>query len=77
MADGAPFYAYSVFRRENGRRAVVLANMSDKKTATCEVTLESASPATPAYVTPEQPDPKPWPGKLETAPASAVVYMEG
>ena len=77
MADGAPFYAYSVFRKENGRRAVVLANMSDKKAATCEVILESASQTPATYVTPDQPDPKPWPGKLEIAPASAVVYLEG
>ncbi len=77
VADGAPLYAYSVFRRENGRRAVVLANMNDKKPAVCEVVLENPSTASATWVSPDQPDPKPWPGKLEIAPASAAVYLEG
>jgi hypothetical protein len=77
MADGASIRTYTVYRRVDGRRAVVLANMSDKRTAVCEVFLDNPTAAAAKWVSPEQPEPKPWPGKLEVAPASAAVYLEG
>ena len=77
--NGTPLSTYTVYRRQDGRRAVGFANMSD--TDPIELTarafsrrrkaVESARPA------PVQPDEKPWPGKLEMAPASVAVILEG
>ncbi len=74
---GAPLSTYSVFRRKDGLRAVALANMSDTDPIVCEVSLDHAKTADLKLVTPEQPEPKPWPGKLELAPGSAAVVLEG
>jgi hypothetical protein len=76
-AGGAPLDTYTVFRRKDGLRAVVLANMSDTDSIVCEVTLDHPAPAGLKLVSPEQPDPRPWPGKLELAPGSAAVLLEG
>jgi hypothetical protein len=75
-ANGAPLDAYAVFQRKDGLRAVALANMSDTETATCEVTFDHSQAATLHWVSPEQPEPKPWPGKLKLAPGSAAVVLE-
>jgi hypothetical protein len=76
-AGGAPLSTYSVFRRKDGLRAVALANMSDTDPVVCEVSLDHAKTAELKWVSPEQPEPKPWPGKLELAPGSAAVVLEG
>jgi hypothetical protein len=74
---GVPLETYTVFRRNDGLRAVVLANMSDTDPMVCEISLNHPSPAGLKLVSPEQPDPRPWPGKLELAPGSAAVLLEG
>ncbi len=66
-AGGQPLSTYSVFRRKDGRRAVAMANMSDIDPIVCEVSLDHAKTADLKWVSPEQPEPKPWPGKLELA----------
>ena len=76
IADGTPIESYSVFRRENGSRAVVIANMSDTRSLVCELMLDNPKSAHMQMVSPEQPDPKPWPGKLKLAPGAAVVVLE-
>jgi hypothetical protein len=76
-AGGVPLSTYSVFRRKDGLRAVALANMSDTDPIICEVTLDNASVAELKWISPEQPEPRLWPGKLEVAPGSAAVVLEG
>jgi hypothetical protein len=76
-ADGTPMDSYSVFRREDGSRAVVMANMSDTKSVVCELALENPKSGTMRMVSPEQPDAQPWPGRLKLAPGAAVVVLEG
>jgi hypothetical protein len=76
-AGGAPLSTYTVFRRKDGLRAVALANMSDADSIVCELTLDHAKTADLKWVSPEQPEPKPWPGKLELAPGSVAVVLEG
>lgn len=75
-SSGAPLATYTVFQREDGRRAVVFANMSDTDRIVCEVTIDNPKSATLSWVSPEQPEPNHWPGKLEMAPGSAAVVLE-
>ena len=74
--NGTPLRTYTVFRREDGRRAVAFANMSDTDPIICGVSLDHSSSSKLSMVTPEQPEEKPWPGKLELAPGSAAVVLE-
>jgi hypothetical protein len=74
---GAPLRDYAVYRRKDGLRAVVFANMSDTDSIVCQVSLEGASAAGMKWVSPEQPEERPWPGKLELGPGSAAVVLEG
>jgi hypothetical protein len=76
LADGAPMDTYSVFRRNDGRRAVAFANMSDTDSIACEVHLDDAKSANMTWISPEQPDPIHWPGKLEIAPGYVCVVLE-
>ncbi|MGD0729724.1 MAG: DUF6259 domain-containing protein [Terracidiphilus sp.] len=76
-AKGELLSTYSVFRRKDGLRAVAFANMSDADAVVCEVALENAQAEGLKWVSPEQPDPKPWPGKLELAPGAVAVVLEG
>ncbi len=75
-AGGAPLSTYSVFRRKDGLRAVAMANMSDTDSIICEVSLDDIKAGELKWVSPEQPERKPWPGKLELAPGSAAVVLE-
>jgi Domain of unknown function (DUF6259) len=77
LADGAPLKTYSVFRRADGRRAIVMANIDSRKPIACEVMFDDGKPAAGKWVSPENPEPQPWPGKLEVAPAGAIVFLEG
>ena len=77
IANGTPIDSYSVFRREDGSRAVVIANMSDTKNVVFELMLDNPNSANMRMVSPQQPNPKPWPGKLKLAPGAAVVVLEG
>ncbi len=76
-ANGTPLSAYTVYRRPDGRRAVAFANMSDTDPIVCEVSLDHPRSSNLQWVTPEQPDEKAWPGKLEMAPGSVAVIFEG
>jgi hypothetical protein len=76
LANRAPLGTYTVFRRSDGRRAVAFANMSDADSAVCEVRLDDPRAANLNWVSPEQPEPRPWTGKLELAPGSAAVLLE-
>jgi hypothetical protein len=76
-ANGAPLETYTVYRRKDGLRAVIFANMSDTESTTCEVLLDQPKTSSLHWVSPEQPEPQPWTGKLELAPGSAAVVMEG
>lgn len=75
-ASGIPLESYSVFQRADGKRAVVVANMSDTKTILCEVALENPTSAAPMVISPENPNPSPCPAKLELAPGAAAVVLE-
>lgn len=76
-ANGTTLSTYTVFRRGDGRRAVALANMSDTDSALCEVSLDNTTSSNLNWVTPEQPNEKAWPGKLEMAPGTVGVIFEG
>ncbi len=76
-SSGMPIDTYSVFQRKDGRRAVAFANMSDTDPIVCEVHLDDSNSANLHCISPEQPEPTPWPGKLELAPGSAAVVLEG
>lgn len=76
-ANGALAATYAVFRRSDGRRAVAFANMSDTETAACAVSLESPSRPDLHWISPELPDPQPWPGKLELSPGAVAIVIEG
>ena len=77
VANGNRLDTYTVFRRQDGRRAVAFANMSDTESMACEVVLETASRGDLTWISPEQPEPAGWPGKLELAPGSVAVVLEG
>lgn len=76
-ADARPIESYSVFRRADGSRAVVITNLSDTKSAVYELTLDGPKPANLQMISPEQLEPQPWPGRLKMAPGAAVVVLEG
>jgi Domain of unknown function (DUF6259) len=75
-ANGKPHDTYTVFQRSDGRRAVVIANMSDTESIDIEVGSAPLAPAEFVVVAIEQLEPQPWPGKLKLAPASAAVVFE-
>ena len=60
--------AYTVFRRSDGRRAVVIANMSDTDAIECAMVFDAPKPASVRWVSPEQPEAQRWSGKLALAP---------
>lgn len=72
-----PHEAYTVFRRADGLRAIAIANMSDTEPIVCELNLDRPKSVAMQFVSPEHPEPQPWPGKIEVSPASAVVVLEG
>jgi hypothetical protein len=73
--NGETHDAYTVFRRDDGFHAVAIANMSDTEPIVCEVALDQPKAPGMRWVSPEQPEAKPWPGKLELAPGSAAVIL--
>jgi hypothetical protein len=75
-ANGKPLSTYTVYRRADGLRAVAFANMSDTDSIVAEVFLDHPRSSHLKCVTPEQPDEKPWPGKLDMAPGSVAVVLE-
>jgi len=75
-ANGAPHDTYSVFRRDDGRRAIAIANMSDTEAIVCGAALDSPQSAILHRVSPGQPEPLPCQDKLELAPGSVAVLLE-
>ena len=75
--SGETHDTYTVFRRNDGLHAVAFVNMSDTEPIVCEVALDQPKSASMRWVSPEQPEAKPWLGKLELAPGSAAVVLEG
>ncbi len=77
-ANGKPHETYSVFQRSDGRRAVVVANMSDSEGIAITVGFAPLQPAEYVVVAIDQwgQEPQRWPGKLELAPGSAAVVFE-
>ncbi|HUZ45159.1 MAG TPA: DUF6259 domain-containing protein [Terriglobia bacterium] len=73
-ADGTPHRLYSVFRTQEGERAVVVVNQDPAKSITA--TVELPNPRRLRVVTPEQPDGKPATGTLRIPPRSAAVILE-
>jgi hypothetical protein len=71
-ADGS--VRHSVFRRSDGKRAVVVVNLEQSTPITAK--LELPSPGTLVAATPEEPDAKPFSGSLNIAARSAAVVME-
>lgn len=76
LVNGEPLETYAVYRRSDGRRAVVFANMSDTHPIVCQVQMDEPSTANLRWFSPEQPDPKTWSGRLEVAPATAAVVFD-
>ena len=75
-ANGKPHEAYSVFRREDGRRAVVVANMSGTEPFDIEIGFADLQPAEFVVISIEDMEGKASNGKLSIPPASAVVAIE-
>ena len=65
---------YSVFVAKNGKRAVVVANMSNDRASKVSAALNNN--ASLVYATPESPEQKAFGGTVELAPLSAVIIME-
>ncbi len=77
LSNGKPHDAYTVFRRKDGLRGVVIANMGDTDPIVCEVDIESSKSSKLNYASPEATELKPWPGRMELAPGFAVLVLEG
>ena len=73
--DDEPYKDYAVFRRPDGKRAVVLINSKTENKVRARVTLSSA--AKPLLLaTPEAPEAVPAPDEIVIPPRSAVIPME-
>jgi len=71
-ADAA--FRYSVFRAQNGKRAVVVINPGYENAITAKVSLPN--PGNLVVATPEQPDAQPTTGSLQIPARSAAVVIE-
>lgn len=74
-ANGKPHETYTVFQRSDGKRAVVVANMSDTDAIDIEIGFAETQPAEFVVVTIEDMEGQKSNGKLHIPPASAVVAM--
>jgi hypothetical protein len=54
-----------------------MANIDSKKPISCEVQFDNGNAAAGKWVSPENPEPQPWPGKLQVSPAGLAVLLEG
>ena len=77
VANGKPYDAYTVFRRKDGLRGVVIANMSDTDPIVCEVDIENIQSSKLNYASPEATELRPWPGRIELTPGFAALVLEG
>lgn len=71
--DGG-YTEYTVFITRNGKRAVVVTNISNDHTSKIKVSLNND--AVLMYATPESPVSKPFDGTMDLLPLSVVVIME-
>ncbi len=71
-ADGA--VRHTVYRKADGKRAVMIANLEQDKPITAK--LDLPNPGTLVTATPEEPAAKPFSGSLNIAARSAIVVME-
>jgi hypothetical protein len=74
--SGQTHDTYTVFRRNDGLHAIAFVNMNGTESIVCEVALDRPKSADMQWVSPEQPEAKPWLGKLELAPGSVAVVLE-
>lgn len=65
---------HTVYRRSDGKRAVIVANLEQGKPITAH--LDLPNPGTLVSATPEEPDAKPFSGTMQIPARSAVVVME-
>lgn len=65
---------YSVFVDRNGKRSVVVVNMGTEQASAAEIRVPDA--AALQVASPEAPEWKPFDGRIEIAPQSAVVIVE-
>lgn len=65
---------HTVYRRSDGKRAVIVVNLEQGKPVTAH--LDLPNPGTLAFATPEEPEAKPFSGVLQIPARSAVVVME-
>lgn len=77
LVEGKVHRPYSVFRRTDGLRAIAFANMGEKDSIVCEVELEDPRSKNLKWISPEDPERKAWPGRLELAPGFAAIVLEG
>jgi hypothetical protein len=71
-ADGSS--RYSVFKRPDGKRAVVIVNQESTRPITAKLELPGAADL--SFASPEDPTAKATDGKLQIPPRSAAVVME-
>jgi hypothetical protein len=72
--NGKPHSQYTVSANNAGKRAVTVANPSDREEIVCKVEIPHAQQL--SLVTPEAPDPKPFSGDLRVPAESAAVLLE-
>jgi len=75
-ANGKPHAHYSVFRREDGRRAVVVANMGGTDSIDIEIGFAPLQPAEFVVVSIGQMQSQKWAGKAQLCPGCALVAFE-
>ena len=75
-ANGKPHDTYSVFQRCDGRRAVVVANMSDTDPIDIEIGFSPLQPAEFVVISIEDLEGQPSKGKIKIPAASALVALE-
>lgn len=75
-ANGKPHDTFTVFRRSDGRRAVVIANMSSTDSIDIEIGFAGLQPAEFIVIALENLEPQKHSGKLNISPASVAVVLE-
>lgn len=74
--DGMHYPDYSVFRRNDGRHAVVVTNKKMNEPIKATVTFESSAARPLVCASPEQPDARPCGAAVTVPPRSVIVLME-
>lgn len=74
--SGRQYRDYSVFRRENGLRAIVLTNENPKQSVEATVTIHHQVSRRVVSATPEKPDAVAYNASITIPPRSAAVLME-